>query len=239
MPSLFITGTDTDVGKTIVTRALLQVLTANNVVAVPYKPIACGGAEELPTGPNLDDYASEDNSDVVTLLNSTATTVGYREINSYTFIHSSTPVFAALDAVRNIHVEKLDEDLVRLQKNYTNILVEGTYGWMTPINKDLSFADWVEKKQMPVILVVGIKEGCANHALLTAQAIKDSGVPLLGWVANRINPGLCHYIELVEMLSQKINAPLLGQIPYIGHPEQKDLTQYIQNPTPLLDFFKR
>ena len=105
MPSLFITGTDTDVGKTIVTRALLQVLTANNIVAVPYKPIACGGAEELPTEPNLDDYASEDNSDVVTLLNSTAVPVGYREINSYTFIHSSTPVFAALDAVRNIHVE--------------------------------------------------------------------------------------------------------------------------------------
>lgn len=96
MPSLFITGTDTDVGKTIVTRALLQVLTANNIVAVPYKPIACGGAEELPTEPNLDDYASEDNSDVVTLLNSTAMPVGYREINSYTFIHSSTPVLPLL-----------------------------------------------------------------------------------------------------------------------------------------------
>lgn len=237
MPSLFITGTDTDVGKTIVTRALLQVLTTNNVVTVPYKPIACGGAEELPTEPNLDDYASEDNSDVVTLLNSSSTPVNYREINSYTFIHSSTPVFAALDAVRNIHVEKLDNDLARLQKNYPNILVEGTYGWLTPINKDLSFADWVIKNQMPVILVVGIKEGCANHALLTAKAIKESGVPLLGWVANRINPGLRHYMELVEMLSQKINAPLLGQIPYIGQPEKKELAQYIQNPSPLLEFF--
>ena len=238
MPSLFITGTDTDVGKTIVTRALLQVLTANNIVAVPYKPIACGGAEELPTEPNLDDYASEDNSDVITLLNSTTVPVGYREINSYPFIHSSTPVFAALDAVRNIHVEKLDVDLARLQNSYHNILVEGTYGWLTPINKDLSFADWVQKNNMPVILVVGIKEGCANHALLTAQAIKDSGVPLLGWIANRINPGLRHYMELIEMLKQKIHAPLLGQIPYIGHPEQKDLVQYIQHPEPLLEFFK-
>ncbi len=239
MPSLFITGTDTDVGKTIVTRTLLQILEQHNISAIPYKPIACGGAEELPTEPNIDDYASEDNNDVLTLLSATTQEVSYREINSYTFIHSSTPVFAALDAVRHIQVEKLNNDLARLQNSYPNVLVEGTYGWLTPINKDLSFADWVQQNQMPVVLVVGIKEGCANHALLTAQAIKASGVPLLGWIANRVNPGLRHYIELVEMLSQKIDAPLLGQIPYIGRPETKDLTQYIQNPEPIINYFSK
>ena len=117
-------------------------------------------------------------------------------------------------------------------------MVEGTYGWLTPIKKQFSFADWVEKNQMPVVLVVGIKEGCVNHALLTAEAIKARGVPLLGWVANRINPGLRHYTKLVELLAKQIDAPLLGQIPYIGHPENRDLTQYIENPTPLLDYFK-
>ena len=147
--------------------------------------------------------------------------------------------FAALDAVHHIQEEKLNNDLTRLQQTYTNIVVEGTHGWLTPINKDLSFADWVKENNMPVVLVVGIKEGCVNHTLLTAQAIKQQGVKLIGWIANRVNPGLRHYAELIELLSKKIDAPLLGQIPYIGHPYTRDLTQYIQNPEPLLKYFSR
>lgn len=239
MPALFITGTDTNVGKTIVTRAILQTLCANQFTAVGYKPIACGGDDALPTEPIQEDYASEDNPDVLILQNSSDQTVDYREINSYTFIHSSTPVFAALDAVHHIQEEKLNSDLARLQQNYPNVVVEGTYGWLTPINKDLSFADWVQRNKMPAVLVVGIKEGCVNHAFLTANAIKQQGVELIGWVANRINPGLRHYAELIELLSQKIDAPLLGQIPYIGQPHTRDLSQYLQNPTPLLHYFKK
>lgn len=238
MASFFITGTDTNVGKTIITRALLQCLNERDIDVIGYKPIACGGDESLPTEPHQGDYACEDNSDVLIIQSSCQREVDYREINSYSFIHSSTPVFAALDAVRHIQTEKLDQDLARLQQKYPNVLVEGTYGWLTPINKDNSFADWVQKNQMPVILVVGIKEGCVNHALLTAQAISASGVPLAGWVANRVNPGLRHYSELIELLSLRINAPLLGQLPYLVHPERKDLAQYIQNPEPLLKYLK-
>lgn len=239
MACLFIAGTDTNVGKTIITRALLQTISQYEIPIIGYKPIACGGDDSLPTEPNQDDYACEDNSDVLIIQNSCPTAVNYREINSYSFIHSSTPVFAALDAVRHISVEKLNKDLQRLHKQYENVLVEGTYGWLTPINKDLSFADWVKKNKMPVVLVVGIKEGCVNHALLTADAIQQQGVELVGWIANRVNPGLRHYAELIELLSQKINAPLLGQIPYIGHPDKKDLSPYIQNPNPLLSYFKK
>lgn len=239
MPSLFITGTDTNVGKTTATRAILQTLTLHHVQAVGYKPIACGGDDSLPTEQNQVDYASEDNPDVITILDSCPLPVEYREINSYTFIHSNTPVFAALDAVHHIQEEKLNNDLDRLQQKYTNIVVEGTHGWLTPINKDLSFADWVKENNMPVILVVGIKEGCVNHTLLTAQAIKQQGVKLVGWIANRVNPGLRHYAELIELLSKKIDAPLLGQIPYIGHPYTRDLTPYIQNPEPLLQYFNK
>lgn len=239
MPSLFITGTDTNVGKTIVTRALLQTIAQYEIPVVGYKPIACGGDDSLPTEPNQDDYACEDNSDVLIIQKSCPQTVSYKEINSYSFIHSSTPVFAALDAVRHISVEKLNKDLLRLHTQYSNVLVEGTYGWLTPINKDLCFADWVKKNRMPVVLVVGIKEGCVNHALLTADAIQQQGVELVGWVANRVNPGLRHYAELIELLSQRIKAPLLGQIPYIAHPDRKDLVSYIQNPDPLLHYFKK
>ncbi|WP_373768001.1 dethiobiotin synthase [Glaesserella sp.] len=239
MPCLFIAGTDTDVGKTIVTRALLQTLSQYDIPVVGYKPIACGGDDSLPTEPNQDDYASEDNSDVLIIQKSCPTPVNYREINSYTFIHSSTPIFAALDAVRHISVDKLHRDLNRLKETYHNVIVEGTYGWLTPINKELCFADWVSEHRMPVVLVVGIKEGCVNHALLTANAILQQGVELIGWVANRVNPGLRHYAGLIELLSQKIAAPLLGQIPYIGHPDKKELAQFIQNPEPLLHYFKK
>lgn len=239
MSSLFITGTDTNVGKTIVTRALLQTLSKYEISVVGYKPIACGGEESLPTEINNDDYACEDNEDVLVLQDSCIYPVQYREINSYSFIHSSTPVFAALDAVKHISSQKLDKDLARLQQKYTNVLVEGTYGWLTPINRGLSFADWVKRNQMPVVLVVGIKEGCVNHALLTAYAIQQQGGTLLGWVANRINPGLRHYLELVELLKKKIDAPLLGQVPYIAQPSKRDLSSFIDNPEPLLHYFSK
>lgn len=239
MANLFITGTDTNVGKTIVTRALLQILAQYEIPIIGYKPIACGGDDSLPTEPNPVDYACEDNNDVLIIQKSCPTVVDYKEINSYSFIHSSTPVFAALDAVHHISVDKLNHDLQRLERSYQNVLVEGTYGWLTPINKQISFADWVKQRQMPVVLVVGIKEGCVNHALLTAHAIQQQGTPLIGWIANRINPGLRHYAELIELLSQKIDAPLLGQIPYIAHPDQKSLVQYIDNPEPLFHFFKK
>lgn len=239
MPSLFITGTDTNVGKTIVTRSIMQILIKHRIPVVGYKPIACGGDDSLPTEPNQYDYATEDNPDVITLLDSCPPNVKYRDVNSYTFIHSSTPVFAALDAVHHIQLEKLNADLKRLETEYPNVIVEGTYGWLTPINKDYSFADWVEQNNMPVILVVGIKEGCVNHALLTANEILQRGVKLIGWVANRVNPGLRHYHELIELLSQKIKAPLLGQLPYMGHPEQKQLSDYIQNPEPLFEYLSK
>lgn len=238
MPNLFITGTDTNVGKTIITRALLQTLTQYDIPIIGYKPVACGGDDSLPTEPNQADYACEDNSDVLIIQKSCPTLVEYKEINSYSFIHSSTPVFAALDAVHHISVDKLNADLNRLSQTYHNVLVEGTYGWLTPINKQVSFADWVKSRNMPVVLVVGIKEGCVNHALLTALAIKQQGIPLIGWVANRVNPCLRHYAELIELLSQKIEAPLLGQLPYIAHPDQKALAQYIQTPEPLLAYFR-
>lgn len=239
MSALFIAGTDTNVGKTIVTRALLQTLSKYEIPVVGYKPIACGGDDSLPTEPNQDDYACKDNKDVLIIQESCIQPVHYCEINSYSFIHSSTPVFAALDAVRHISDEKLNKDLHRLEQKYSNVLVEGTYGWMTPINKELNFAEWVKRNRMPVVLVVGIKEGCVNHALLTAYAIQQQGGTLLGWVANRVNPGLRHYFELIELLSQRIDAPLLGQIPYLGYPDKKELSQYIQHPEPLLNYFTK
>ncbi|WP_047205090.1 ATP-dependent dethiobiotin synthetase BioD, partial [Shigella flexneri] len=89
-------------------------------------------------------------------------------------------------------------------------------------------SEWVVQEQLPVLMVVGIQEGCINHALLTAQAIANDGLPLIGWVANRINPGLAHYAEIIDVLGKKLPAPLIGELPYLPRAEQRELGQYIR-----------
>ncbi|QLB13143.1 dethiobiotin synthase [Bisgaardia hudsonensis] len=229
MSCFFIAGTDTNVGKTVASRAIIQALQMRNIQIVGYKPIACN---QLKTSTmNLDEKSTltdplENNPDVITLMNSTNESVSYRDVNSYTFIDS----LPALSRSNNkIDIQHINQHLARLNKSYQSVLVEGAFGWLTPINKEISFADWVKFHNMPVVLVVGIKEGCINHTLLTAQSISQGNIPLVGWIANRVNPCFGHYAELIELLSEKIDAPLLGEIPYVYKPEKQDLGKYITN----------
>ncbi len=227
MSCFFVTGTDTNVGKTICSRAIIQALQKADIQIVGYKPVASGQDEAIygDISPEQnDDYGSADNFDVLTLMHSTNEKIKYRDINSYTF--SSTMPMLTKQSER-IDIEKLNKDLKRLTSTYQTVLVEGSFGWLTPINREYTFAEWALSRQMPVVLVVGIKEGCINHALLTAQSVLQMGLPLIGWIANRINPGLAHYAEIIELLSDKIDAPLLGQIPYIHKPEEQELGHYI------------
>lgn len=227
MSIFFVTGTDTSVGKTIASRGIIQAFQQAGEQIVGYKPIAPGQNEPVYTDildVDTSDYGQEDNHDVLVLMNSTHESVTYRDINSYTFSHT-VPMLT--QESERIKLDKIDEDLNRLQSTYANVLVEGAFGWLTPMNKNLTFGDWVAQHKMPVILVVGIKEGCVNHALLTAKAIETMGLSLVGWIANRINPGLSHYAEIIDVLKNKINAPLLGRIPYIHKPENQDVGQYI------------
>ncbi|AKD37514.1 dithiobiotin synthetase [Pasteurella multocida subsp. multocida OH4807] len=231
MSSFFVTGTDTNVGKTVASRAIIQALQNKNIQIVGYKPIALSREDELYPDTEChdilnNDYASEDNMDVLTLIKSTQMDVTYQEINSYTF-KQTIPTFC--HDRNDVHIEKINVDLARLNKKYQSVLVEGTCGWLTPLNRHSYFADWVKEHNMPVVLVVGIKEGCINHALLTEEAIKQKGLPLLGWIANRINPCLGHYAEIIDFLKTKIDAPLLGQIPYLYKPEEQELGHYITN----------
>lgn len=224
MSSFFVTGTDTSVGKTVASRAIIQALQNKGMQIVGYKPIA--GGQEEPVYSTDTDYGLEDSSDVFTLMDATQENVSYREINSYTF-YNTIPVLTS--GYKRISIEKINQDLSVLCERYQSVLVEGSFGWLTPMNHQYSFADWAAIHKMPVVLVVGIKEGCINHALLTVQSIQQSGLPLVGWIANRINPGLAHYAEIIDILSQKIDAPLLGKIPYVHKPEEQQLGQYITN----------
>lgn len=231
MSSFFVTGTDTNVGKTVASRAIIQALQQLDIHIVGYKPVSFGSDDsvyaDVEYQKELDsDYGDEDNSDVLTLMRSTNIDVSYQDVNSYTF-RNMTPIYS--EKGKQIKIEKLNQDLARLNRKYQMVLVEGNYGWLTPINKHHFFADWVKEHKMPVVLVVGIKEGCINHALLTVESISQRGIPLLGWIANRVNPCLAHYAETIDVLSAKIDAPLLGKIPYLHKPEEQQLGEYIDN----------
>ncbi|MBD8161699.1 dethiobiotin synthase [Erwinia persicina] len=210
---LFVTGTDTEVGKTVVSRALLQKLATNNKRAVGYKPVA-KSSQQTEEGPR--------NKDALVLQGSSSVQLPYQAINPITLLDdeistSATPISYAT----------LSHGLHALNDQADYIVVEGTGGWRSLMNDLRPLSDWAVQEQLPVVLVVGIKLGCISHALLTAQAVINDGLPLLGWVANRINPGLAHYAEIIDVLRDKIPAPLLGELPYLPRAETRDLAHYL------------
>lgn len=210
----FVTGTDARVGKTIVTRALLQALAAQDRCVLGYKPIATG-SQELADGVR--------NKDAVTLQQSSSISYPFNKI---------TPLALADE---DIYASQIPGNVFEIMTNGLNfmrveadsVVVEGCDGWRTLITPHLFYSDWVRQQNMPVVLVVGIQEGCVSHALLTAQAIIADGLPLIGWVANRINPCLAHYQETIDAISANISAPLLGEIPYLPRAESRDMAKFI------------
>ncbi|EFE94593.1 dethiobiotin synthase [Serratia odorifera] len=218
---LFVTGTDTDVGKTVISRALLQAFAAQGRTAVGYKPIAAGCYE---TSEGMR------NKDALVLQASSSVPLSYQEINPITCPDEVFHVHASDD----INYGVMSSGLHHLADKAETVVVEGSGGWRVLMSDLRPYAEWVVQEQLPVVLVVGIKLGCVSHALLTAQSIINDGLPLLGWVANRINPGLAHYAETIDALQQRIPAPMLGEIPYLPRPEQRDLAHYLDIST-LLD----
>ncbi|WP_337013315.1 dethiobiotin synthase [Pantoea sp. AS142] len=214
MNRLFVTGTDTAVGKTVVSRALLQSFIQTRLSAVGYKPVArCA----IKTADGLR------NKDAQVLQSASSIDLPYQAINPLVFqeeeicTHPSQIIDYAL----------LTQGLNSLTQQADRVVVEGTGGWRSLMNDGRPLSCWVVEQQLPVVLVVGIQSGCISHALLTAEAIALDGLPLVGWVANRINPGLAQYSDIIEILREKIGAPLLGELPYLPRAEQRDLTPWI------------
>ena len=210
----FITGTDTSVGKTVVSRALLQALAASGKRVAGYKPVAKGSKE---TADGLR------NKDALVLQSVSSLALPYEAINPIALSEEESSVAHSCP----INYSLLSDGLANLSKQVDNVVVEGTGGWRSLMNDLRPLSEWVVQEQLPVLLVVGIQEGCINHALLTAQAIANDGLPLIGWVANRINPGLSHYAEIIDVLSKKLPAPLIGELPYLPRPEQRELSHSV------------
>ena len=214
MNRLFVTGTDTAVGKTVVSRALLQSFIQTGHSAVGYKPIArC--AVKTPDGLR--------NKDAQVLQSASSIDLPYQAINPLVFQEEEI----CTHPTQIIDYGLLTQGLTRLMQQASRVVVEGTGGWRSLMNDGRPLSCWVVEQQLPVVLVVGIQSGCISHALLTAEAIVQDGLPLLGWVGNRINPGLAHYSDIIGILREKIGAPLLGELPYLPRAEQRDLTPYI------------
>ena len=210
----FITGTDTAVGKTVVSRALLQALAACGKSVAGYKPVA-KGSKETPDGLR--------NKDALVLQSVSSLVLPYEAVNPIALSEDESSVAHSCP----INYGLLSDGLQRLSGQVEHAVVEGTGGWRSLMNDLRPLSEWVVQEQLPVLMVVGIQEGCINHALLTAQAIANDGLPLIGWVANRINPGLAHYAEIIDVLSKKLPAPLIGELPYLPRAEQRELSQYI------------
>lgn len=201
--SVFITATDTDAGKTFISSLLLQGFSRLNIAALGVKPIAAGADEQ---GCNGDALLLQQHSDIA---------LPYKVINPICYQAPVAPHLAAITEQKPIDETLLNNALLNWQSlDLQQLLIEGAGGWLLPINAKRYLADWVAEQGLPVLLVVGMKLGCLNHAMLTVREIERSGCTLIGWVANCIDPDMALLEQNIADLHQRIAAPCLGVVPF-------------------------
>ncbi|WP_102796844.1 dethiobiotin synthase [Bowmanella denitrificans] len=223
MRRFFVTGTDTEVGKTFVSQAILHQLKDRRLQTVAFKPVA-SGCEFTADGLR--------NSDAIALQQAASIAVPYELVNPVAFAEPVAPHIAAHHAGTPIDFAQLEQALVGLSSfNPDILLVEGAGGWRLPLGQGRFLSEFVVAQQMQVILVVGMRLGCLNHALLTAEAIRRDGLQLVGWVANQVEVDMPYQAENLSLLEQQLNAPLLGHIPRLS--AAKTAHQYLDL-TPLI-----
>lgn len=215
----FVTGTDTDVGKTVCCDALLQTANQQGKTTLAYKPIAAGC--ELTN-------AGLRNEDALILQKSSSVKVEYDLINPIAFQAPIAPHIAAEIENSPISFDNITEGLMQLREYQSDVLiVEGAGGWHLPINNEQLLSQWVIEQRLPVILVVGMKLGCLNHAMLTYQSMINDGLQVVGWIANQLATEMPLYQQNVQWLKQKISAPLIAELPSLDCTNKNDLSQYI------------
>ncbi|MCR4305028.1 MAG: dethiobiotin synthase [Gallionella sp.] len=199
----FVTGTDTGVGKTLISCALLHAFAARGKRAVGMKPVAAGCD------------AVGQNGDVLQLRAAGNVAVEYQKNNPYCFSQAIAPHIAAQRAGVSIQFSRIAESYQELAALADVVIVEGVGGFRVPLNARQDSADLAQELGLAVILVAGMRMGCLNHALLTAEAIAARGLTLAGWVANIIEPDMMMREENIAALQQRIAAPLLGIVPHL------------------------
>lgn len=200
----FVTGTDTEIGKTLVSSALLLALAQRGLSTAGMKPVASGA--ELLDG-------VWHNDDVDALMAASSVACPMELVSPYLMQTPAAPhIVAGLENV-TISAVQIQSCYAQLTQQADAVVVEGVGGFCVPLNDQLTTADLAQQFALPVILVVGMRLGCINHALLTAEAIAARGLRLAGWVANTVDPDMLYMNENLAALQQRLAAPLLGQIP--------------------------
>lgn len=201
---VFITGTDTGVGKTFVAVALTRALVARGLRVAVMKPVAAG-AFETPQGPR--------NEDALELSGASNVASAYEDVNPWLLSTPASPHLAARHAGVSIRHEPILAAQRRLAASSDFLVVEGAGGWLAPISAIETMGDVAESIALPVVLVVGMRLGCLNHALLTRAAIRSQGVPFAGWIANRMATEMPLADANIETLSSRFGMSPLGVVP--------------------------
>jgi dethiobiotin synthetase len=214
----FVTGTDTGVGKTLVACALLHAFAARGVNVIGMKPVAAGAERE---GERLV------NDDVAALVAASTVDAPREIVNPYCFAPPIAPHIAAAECGVEIDIERIAAAYQVLAACADCVVVEGAGGFRVPLGPVTDLADLAARLALPVVLVVGMRLGCINHALLTAAAIGAAGLPIAGWVANHVDPDMLRAGENVATLDSRIRAPRIATLPYRANADAVALARLI------------
>lgn len=218
----FVTGTDTDVGKTLISCALLHKAKQQGLTSLALKPVAAG-CEQTDLGLQ--------NEDALALQQCATVKLPYQQVNPIAFEPPIAPHIAAAEAGKVLQAGRLVgycRGALLQQADFK--VIEGAGGWRVPLNNRETLADVAKQLKCQVILVVGVKLGCLNHALLTYEAIIRDGLTVVGWVANQVMPGVSHTKANIETLERMLPAPCLGVVPFQEQPSPAFVSQHIKLP---------
>jgi dethiobiotin synthetase len=225
LSSVFITGTDTGIGKSLVSASLLRALQARGLSPLGMKPVASGctmAAQGLR------------NDDAELLRTHGSGVPDYALVNPYALPEPIAPHLAASHAGVTVELSPLRNAYAALAAMAQCVVVEGVGGWSVPLSDTLMQADLVRELRLPVILVVGLRLGCINHALLSARAIDADGCKLVGWIANQVDPQMDCVEENLATLCERLTAPCLGALPYASTPDPLAMAAHLGDAAALI-----
>ncbi|KRG43633.1 dethiobiotin synthetase [Stenotrophomonas panacihumi] len=220
-PAFFVTGTDTGIGKTVTSSSLLHALRGKGLRAVGMKPLA-SGCEATPEGLR--------NEDALALQAASQPRPDYALVNPYALPEPLAPEIAAAEAGVTIELPPLRAAFDQLRAMADVVVVEGVGGWAAPLSATLDQADLARALDLPVVLVVGMRLGCLNHARLSAAAIAADGLQCVGWVANEVDPEMARRDENFALLNARLPMPCWGRIPYRPDADPAALSAHLRLP---------
>lgn len=221
MFSAYVTGTDTGIGKTLASCALLHALRGHGLRAAGMKPVA-SGCERID--------GEWRNADALALQAAGEPGIAYADINPFALEHPLAPELAARDAGIEVSLLPILAAHARVADRADGLIIEGVGGWAAPLSASLMQAELVRTLRLPVLLVIGLRLGCLNHALLSARAIAADGAHLAGWIASHVDPDMARVDDNLAMLRERLPAPCWGVLPHAPDADPAVMARYLRIP---------